>query len=123
MILMIEQVRETKERRESRGFNLNMFEVDLIDTIESQSTQIEQLQESNKVLFGRIITKDLEIEQLQAQVEKCKSEMAKIPYRCGWYEGIGLECTNKDPHKVNYCPCAICPRHKTPEATEKNSAI
>jgi hypothetical protein len=40
----------------------------LKDTIESQSTQIEQLQESNKVLFGRIITKDLEIAELQARV-------------------------------------------------------
>jgi len=59
-----------------------------------------------------------EIEQLRAQLENVKREIAKISYRCGWYEGIGLECTSKNPHKENYCPCEICPRHTISAAIE-----
>ena len=53
-----------------------------------------------------------EMIRLQAELEKYKAEAEKIPSRCGWYEGIGLECTNKNPYKENYCPCGICPKHK-----------
>jgi hypothetical protein len=101
--------------------------VEAVNSYEANQKTVEQLQagfspQLEEALKDKRYYRDM-AQQLQAQVEKCKSEMAKIPYRCGWYDGVGLECTNKDPHKVNYCPCAICPRHKAPEATEKNSAI
>jgi DNA repair exonuclease SbcCD ATPase subunit len=138
MMLEKERIKEIREyykiTKGSTRAQEDMFEA--LDTIESQSAQIEQLQakiyQPGNCYMCKISMQNEErelihetdmeeIEKLQAQVEKCKSEMAKIPYRCGWYDGVGLECTNKDLHKVNYCPYAICLRHKTPEATEKNS--
>jgi hypothetical protein len=80
------------------------------------------LQKERNYQESRANKADYKIERLKEQVEKCKSEMTKIPYRCGWYEGIGLECINKDPHKINYCPCTICPRYEALEAIE-NSTI
>ena len=52
------------------------------------------------------------LKKCETELQQYKAEAEKIPRRCGWYEGIGLECTNKNLYKENYCPCGICPKHK-----------
>jgi hypothetical protein len=71
----------------------------------------------DKEIRETIIANREVIQQLQAQVERFAKEAEKIPYRCGWHEGVGMECTNKNPYKENYCPCTICPRYKALEST------
>ena len=71
---------------------------------------------TNSVLMQNLLESWLKID---AKLQRYQKEAEKIPYRCGWYEGIGLECVNKNPYKENYCPCTICLRYKPLPKTEE----